>query len=202
MMSQQEPRKRGRPKTFDREHVTRVAMMAFWQEGPEATSLNDVCKRAEVSRPSLYREFGGEDGLLAASLQQYFEIAFVPIFKTLESQEPFQVTLENFTAKMTNERAEKGIPEGCLLVKIRSAVSHIGPETGKAINSVHAWKLDAYAKWIDRCKENGTLKSDTDTKLLAVYIDAQMNLTMMRDARGDDRAISREILRLALVNLV
>lgn len=62
--------------------------------------------------------------------------------------------------------------------------------------------LDGYANWIDRCKKNGTLMSDTDTELLAAYIDAQMNLTMMRDARGDDRAMSREILRLALVNLV
>lgn len=202
MMSQQEPRKRGRPKTFEREHVMRVSMMAFWQEGSEAISLNDVCKRAGVSRPSLYREFGGEDGLLAASLQKYFEVAFVPIFKTLESDEPFQVTLENFTAKMTGDRAEKAIPEGCLLVKMRSAVSQIGPETAKAINTVHAWKLNAYANWIDRCKKNGTLMSDTDTELLAAYIDAQMNLTMMRDARGDDRAMSREILRLALVNLV
>lgn len=198
MTIQTAAKKRGRPKTFDREHVLNVSMMAFWQDGPAAVSLNDVCKRAEVSRPSLYREFGGEDGLLAASLQKYFETAFVPIFKVLESNDPFQKTLEDFASKMTNERVERGIPEGCLLVKIRSAVDHIGQDTAKVIERVHAWKLNAYVSWLDRCKENGSLTSDTNVQLLAAYIDAQMNLTMMRDARGDDRVLSRDILRLAL----
>ncbi|MEL7345801.1 MAG: hypothetical protein AAFN59_13260, partial [Pseudomonadota bacterium] len=37
---------RGRPKTFDSDHVVSVAMQAYWQDGQAAVSLNSVCQRA------------------------------------------------------------------------------------------------------------------------------------------------------------
>ena len=54
---------RGRPRTLQRDHVINVAMESYWVSGPSNVSVNDICKRANVSKPGLYREFGNEDGL-------------------------------------------------------------------------------------------------------------------------------------------
>ena len=62
---------RGRPKTFDRDRTLDVAMESYWREGPGGISLNEVCRRAQVSKPGLYREFGNEDGLLDAVLTRW-----------------------------------------------------------------------------------------------------------------------------------
>ena len=52
------------------EDLLQVAVAAYWHEGPEV-SVNAICQRAGVSKPSLYREFGGEDGLTLAALESY-----------------------------------------------------------------------------------------------------------------------------------
>ncbi|MCO4747785.1 MAG: helix-turn-helix transcriptional regulator [Proteobacteria bacterium] len=38
----------------------------FWREGLRAVSLNQLCQVIGISKPGLYREFGGEDGLMQA----------------------------------------------------------------------------------------------------------------------------------------
>lgn len=64
-------RRRGRPKTFDRDPMIDVAMECYWREGTDGVSLNELYRRADVSKPGVYREFGGEDGLMAAVLEHY-----------------------------------------------------------------------------------------------------------------------------------
>lgn len=40
-------------------------------------SLNEICRSTELSKSSVYREFGGEDGLMLAALERYREVAVV-----------------------------------------------------------------------------------------------------------------------------
>ena len=62
---------RGRPKTFDRDHVLDVAMHTYWQNGVDTVSVNEICKKAQVSKPGLYREFNNQEGLMIAALGCY-----------------------------------------------------------------------------------------------------------------------------------
>ncbi|MBT5864543.1 MAG: helix-turn-helix transcriptional regulator, partial [Ilumatobacter sp.] len=55
-------------------------MDAYWREGPDAVSLNEICRRAGVSKPGLYRAFGGEDKLLDAALEHYADVVLAPYF--------------------------------------------------------------------------------------------------------------------------
>ena len=71
---------RGRPQTFDREKTLQTAVNSYWADGVEKVSINDICKRAGISKPGLYREFQSEDGLKSASLEAYRKIICVPFF--------------------------------------------------------------------------------------------------------------------------
>ncbi|MFT6397207.1 MAG: AcrR family transcriptional regulator, partial [Bradymonadia bacterium] len=66
-------RGRGRSKTFDRERTLNVAMDNYWRDGVDGVSLNETCRRAGISKPGLYREFGGEDQFTSAVLARYCE---------------------------------------------------------------------------------------------------------------------------------
>ena len=59
---------RGRPKTFDRDHVLDVAMHTYWQNGVDTVSVNEICKKAQVPKPGLYREFNNDVGFFIAAL--------------------------------------------------------------------------------------------------------------------------------------
>lgn len=192
---------RGRPKTLVRQQVLDVATKVYWEQGPERVSLSEVCVNAQVSRPSLYREFGNEDGLLAASLMNYHERVFKPFFKILADIGPMEQVLTKFVDKMTGGTGPRGHPDGCLLVKTRSAIDSVGPQSRAAAIEIHDWKIASYTSWLEDCQANGSLKNKQEAGFLAAYLDAQLNLTMVRDARGDDRELSRRILWLALRQL-
>ena len=71
-MSEADPKPaRGRPKTMNAEQVLDVAMTAYWQSDAADVSVNAICQMAGISKPSLYREFGSEDGLSRAALDRY-----------------------------------------------------------------------------------------------------------------------------------
>ena len=64
--------KKGRPKTFNKDQANKIAMENYWKEGMGNISLNEICRRIGESKPSIYREYGGEDGLQLAALELYF----------------------------------------------------------------------------------------------------------------------------------
>ena len=55
--------KKGRPKTFNKSLASKIAMETYWKEGIENVSLNEMCRKIGESKPSVYREYGGEEGL-------------------------------------------------------------------------------------------------------------------------------------------
>ena len=69
----------GRPITRNRTQVLETALNAYWRNDRAAVSVNAVCVLAGISKPSLYREFGSEDGLTAAVLERYRQTVLVPL---------------------------------------------------------------------------------------------------------------------------
>ena len=61
----------GRPVSFDRTSTIAAATNLYWQSGVAATSFNEVSRALGVSKPTLYRYFGDEDGLVSAAIEHY-----------------------------------------------------------------------------------------------------------------------------------
>ena len=75
---------RGRPKTIRAEKVLEVAIEAYWQNDLADVSVNSICRAAQASKPSVYREFGNEDGLTRAALESYAEQLLSDVSKILQ----------------------------------------------------------------------------------------------------------------------
>jgi TetR/AcrR family transcriptional repressor of nem operon len=65
----------GRPKTYDRDEVLVRAMDLFWKEGFAGAHLGKLVEATGLNRFSLYKEFGGKEGLFEEALQRYLESA-------------------------------------------------------------------------------------------------------------------------------
>ena len=77
------------------------ATEVFWRDGPYSLSLNEVCRRIETSKPTIYREFGGEDGLMAAALEHYRVLMIVPLIQMLQLERTFTELLDEFVVSLT-----------------------------------------------------------------------------------------------------
>src|SRR6056297_3874270 len=85
---------RGRPRTMNAGQVLDVAVSAYWTADPADVSVNAICQMAGISKPSLYREFGSEDGLMRAALDTYAERVLAEMFTILQADRGLRETFD------------------------------------------------------------------------------------------------------------
>lgn len=192
-MTETTPKKtRGRPKTFASDHALDVAFDGYWREGMYGMSVNEVCRRAGVSKPGLYRAYGSEDGLTSAVLQRYEETE--TILDMVAQDRPFAEVLKDLICAYT----EAGdAPVGCLLTKMRSAVTVIGPKTQARIEQVRGKVLGAFADWIRRARARGEINPEVSDDLATGYLDTQLTTILTRMAAKEDPLTIRTEASLA-----
>ena len=61
----------GRHKGYNREEVLDRAMKLFWRKGYEGAHLQELVDITGLNRFSLYKEFGGKEGLFLEALDRY-----------------------------------------------------------------------------------------------------------------------------------
>lgn len=192
-MSEIPPKKRrGRPKTLKKADVTDVAMRAYWENGPADVSLNAICQQAGVSKPSVYREFGNDDGLTHAALSIYAEKVLGKMLAITQSDDSFAHKLN----QLAHLSAEDVLHEhGCLFVKMRTAKAQMGPKTQELIEAIEGMSLDAFSKVLAQARAAGSGSGGISVELGARYLQAQIGLALDQRARGEN---PNETLALAL----
>ncbi|MCR9158503.1 MAG: TetR/AcrR family transcriptional regulator [Rhodobacteraceae bacterium] len=184
--------RRGRPKTLKKADVTDVAMHAYWENGPAEVSLNAICQQAGVSKPSVYREFGNDDGLTHAALSSYADKVLGKMLTITQSEDSFARKLN----QLVHLSAEDVLHEhGCLFVKMRTAKAQMGPKTQELIGAIESMSLDAFSKVLSEARAAGSGSGGISVELGARYLQAQIGLALDQRARGED---PKETLALAL----
>ena len=98
---------RGRPKTLNCKETIEIAMQEYWLDENNNISLNEICKRAKVSKPGIYREFGNEDRLIEAVLIKYEKDVISNLLNMLTKEEPLKEKIEALAVYITlNQKDE------------------------------------------------------------------------------------------------
>lgn len=192
------PKTRGRPKTVERQRTIEQAMMSYWQEGLEACSVNEICRQAQISKPGLYREFGGEDGLMAAVLSHYRETAIAPLLTMLAAEKPAAEVLNDLIEGMTGTRET---PLGCLLVKMRFSPNRLGTATLEQVALAREEMLAAYRAWYEKALAQQEVVN-LDADLAAYYIETQFTTIPSLMMAGEAPERVRAQAKLAFVGLL
>lgn len=195
-MSEDDPKPaRGRPRTMNAETVLDVAMTAYWQSDPADVSVNAICQMAGISKPSLYRAFGSEDGLMRAALDSYAERVLSYMFKILQAGMGLE---ETFAALVDFASADPRMETGCLFYKMRAGKHRLGPETRARVEEIDAQAQAAYAAFLRAARDAGEWPDGLSVEAGAKYLGEQIALAITQRASGEDPARIREMLTLAL----
>lgn len=187
---------RGRPKTFDRAKTLNVAVESYWRDGVDGVSINEICRRAQVSKPGLYREFGGEDKLMNAALDEYARTVLRQTLQLFEVDRPFLEAVRELVRSATSDR-QAGRPAGCLFAKMRSARPQLGEATKQRVDRLTEEMRTAYAKWLSRAARRGEITLPVGLAAATDYVDHQLQLAARRVASGDDPGAIRDQTELA-----
>jgi TetR/AcrR family transcriptional regulator, transcriptional repressor for nem operon len=157
-----------RYKEFDREDVLLKAMMVFRDKGYEATSVQDLVKRMEINRFSLYETFKSKHDLFVEALQAYYEAVAIPFFNKLKDSKEGLKVIESSLMELVSRIRSGRSPNGCLLC---NTMAELGTRQDERMTAI----LEGYLKTLEgnfyaavlRAKELGEISEGADARSYA-----------------------------------
>lgn len=144
-------RRRGGPRTFDRDQAVDVAMRLFWRHGYEGVSLNDLTAAIGVAPPSLYSAFGSKAGLYRETLDRYFGLPGA--LKDLGTATTLQETIETLLHKAVDAVIDPQGERGCMVSSgmIQAGADHaeLARELAERRNAVRDVIAETLERWLD-----------------------------------------------------
>jgi len=156
-----------RPRTYQREQVLQRATELFARKGYEGAHLQELVEVTGLNRFSLYKEFGGKEGLFQAALDAY--LGRLAELDALLKRQP--LGLANLWAFYEALLAQD-FPHGCLAVNtIRE--KHVVPQRVFASIERFAYAGEEnFRRNLAAARERGELAADTDVEALAKFMTA------------------------------
>jgi AcrR family transcriptional regulator len=189
--------KAGRPLSFNREEACRKAMLLFWRNGYEGTSLEDLTRALNVNPSSIYSGFGDKKGLFYAALDLYTS---TPV-KAEKFISECSSAKEAATAMLTGSAdlfTGEDTPSGCLMATAAISCSPNSLDVQLEIARIRSSITDALRNKISEDTASGHLPADVNAKVLAQYTIAviQGMSTLARDgkSRDDLRQVAEQAL--------
>lgn len=186
---------RGRPRTIEAAKVLDAAMAAYWHTDPADVSVNAICHAASVSKPSLYREFGSEDGLMRATLDLYADRVLSDVFAILQNGSDLRNTLN---ALIDFAVSDPRMEAGCLFTKMRAGKHRLGPNTSARVEEIAALAHTAYRMFLQSCRDTGELPNALSIELASQYLGEQIALAITQRASGENPVKVQKMLQMAL----
>jgi len=162
-----------RPKTYERGEVLRKATDLFARKGYEGAHLQELVEVTGLNRFSLYKEFGGKEGLFQAALESYLG-QLAELDSHLQREPAGLANVRSFYAALL----EHDFPHGCLAVNtIRE--KHVVPRPIYATIERFAASSEAsFRRNVAAARKRGELAADTDVDALAKFLTA-LNMGLM-----------------------
>jgi AcrR family transcriptional regulator len=188
---------RGRPREFDVDQALDRALLVFWRNGYEGTTLADLTRAMGINRPSLYAAFGSKEELFRKALDRYAEGPAACLRKALDEPTARAVArrLLDAAIEVVTDRRN---PRGCLMVQGALACGDAAESVRRELVARRLAHEAAIRARFERALACGDLPVDAHPADLARYIVAVIQGIAVQAASGASRAQLRRVAALAL----
>ncbi len=183
-------------KQYDESRVLDLAMEAFWANGYEATSINDLVAATGINRGSLYHAFTDKRGLFLRALEHYDRQYREDFLSALaRDHPPREAILAAFGQVVAMARSGRN-RKGCLLVNTALEVSPHDPEVERIVK-VSLEKVEHFFRlMIKEGQKEGTIRADlsavgTARLLLSLFLGLRV-ITRSRPEKALMSTIARQ----------
>jgi len=94
----------GRPRGFDVDEALDAALVVFWRQGYDGTTLTDLASAMGINRPALYAAFQGKKELFVRAIDRYYAVDAARTFQVLEEPTAWTVTEQYLATKSVASR--------------------------------------------------------------------------------------------------
>lgn len=112
----------GRPRQFVDNEVLEAAMLLFWEQGYESTSLTQLREATGLSSASIYHAFGSKEGLFERTIAHYVARPGSVQSLTSDESDPAGDVLVRLLHGSVDTQVDTSHPGGCLVALAATVV--------------------------------------------------------------------------------
>ncbi len=186
---------RGRKRAFDDQAALDTAMVLFWRQGYEGTSIADLTQALGINPPSLYAAFGSKQELFEKTLDRYICERTVKVEEAMAQPTARQAVLDLLTGRV-EAFTVPGQPSGCMTVQAGMASGEPHHEIVDLLAAAREEMRRTVLDRFDKAVAGGDLPAGTDCAALARYVMAATYGLSVEAASGAPR---EELLAAAIL---
>ena len=190
---------KGRPRKFDTDKALESAMLVFWHNGYEGSSLSELTAAMNINRPSLYGTFGDKEQLFYQVLDRYLSDYGTKGVQRLLEFSNIQEAIAAFFDCIVKQLTDSQLPSGCLIANCTLECGGKRFEgIGRRLSQYHAETEAALYNRLKVAQAEGQISETEDLRALAQFFTATM-LGMAAIARtNSDPVMIRQLAKTAL----
>lgn len=179
----------GRPKTFNKDNVVKLAMYHFWEYGYDNTSLDDLLLAMGIKKSSFYRTFKSKEEIFSLSLHLYREETF-QLLTNLKNEIGAKQTLIFLIKDTIEQLTVNGKVKGCLLMNSGKECYLKYPNLSNQIHIELEEFTNFITKFINEAQKNNEITNKMDSDKLAIrFLTLYNGVAMMLQAKSDIKTI-------------
>jgi|JI9StandDraft_2_1071091.scaffolds.fasta_scaffold09566_2 AcrR family transcriptional regulator len=158
-----------------KERILNTSIRLFYNQGYNATGINQIILESQVAKASFYEAFSSKDELGKAVLRRYQADIIRWMREILSRSETPDRFVKNFIKAVLNQiKDEVGVYNGCPVALFSAQFPSSNHQFRKEfIGSTERWEK-LISNHLEKFKKNGLLKKNTDTgsltrKILNLY---------------------------------
>jgi AcrR family transcriptional regulator len=188
---------RGRPRTFDVDEALDKAIIVFWRQGYEGTSLDDLTSAMGVSKPSLYAAFGNKEQTFRRAVARYAEIDMAYVGDAIAEPTAARVA-ERYLRSNVEAITTPGKPPGCLSIQGGLSARGENREVVEFLNQSRARGESQIARRFEAAVSAGDLSASERPAELAKYLSTVSAGLAVQAAAGAARQDLNDVVTRAL----
>jgi TetR/AcrR family transcriptional repressor of nem operon len=191
-----------RIREFDTDAAERAAMELFWEQGYEATSVDDLVARLGIGRGSLYAAFGSKHALYLKALDRYRCEQMGGALAALDDPAaPLKPTLRRFFAALVEDSLGEPPRRGCFMVNATTERAACDAAVAARVRENATALEQTLERAVRRAQARGEVPSDKNARALARFLVMAVQGLRVAGAATPSRAALGDMVRLTLAAL-
>lgn len=172
----------GRPKTFEKNEVLKLAMLHFWEHGYNSTNLDELLKSMGIKKSSFYRTFKSKEEVFSLSLDLYRQETFAWL-NELSQKEGIKEALKQMVQTTIVEVEQYGTVKGCLLMNSGKECYQKHPTLSHQISIEFEAIYQFITSFIEKAQHNQEITNPMKANKIAMrYLTIYNGIIMMLQA--------------------
>ncbi|WUH97403.1 TetR/AcrR family transcriptional regulator [Spirillospora sp. NBC_00431] len=186
-----------RPRKFEEGRAVEAAMRAFWTDGYEATSTQELCEATGIGRSSIYNTFRSKHDLFEKALVHYMDVNTAKMVEVLEDTgRPVRERLRTILGWAVDPGADD--PAGCLVVNTMVELAPHDAAIAERLGRDERRRLTALTAAIEEGMRAGEIDAHKDARVLARFVVSTVSGMQVVARGGTDRRTLASIADTAM----